>query len=342
MVRAYWDESEYHRELWRQKDITVLITQSGTLDITRLTLESLLNFYPDIPVFVVNNSPVDPSADYLHYKASKVPNLTIWDREGLNSHGSSMDEAIRQFITTKYILTLDSDIIVERGGWIELMLEQMEKENLFATGSLMLVTDKNDGCGAPFDEEDILRYAHPSCSIYNREMYLTMKPFCNHGAPCCYTFQDAKKKELKTGFFQIDKYVAHLSGSSWCIPRTIWPDDHNVKLKPFITFIVTTPQQYYTLLNQSDHDFDMVTLSNLIQTEVIIHDGQPKKDVSNKRYGIRFNVIGDYVCYAADNMSVDFIKHARLRATEAKDAKEIDVGGVMLYKREWWQYKYVF
>src|SRR5574343_402935 len=135
MVRAFWNEAEYHRQLWKEKDITVLITQSKTLDITKLTLESLLNFYPDIPIFVVNNSPVDPSGDYLRYKQALLPNVKVWDREGINSHGTSMDEAIRNHITTKYILTLDSDIIIERGGWVEMMLDQMREEELFATGT---------------------------------------------------------------------------------------------------------------------------------------------------------------------------------------------------------------
>ena len=334
LVRPLWDESEYHRQHWKEKNITVLICQYKSLDITRLTLESLLTFYPDIPVFIVNNSPDDISADYLHYKEAKNPNITVWDRVGLNSHGTSMDEAIRQYIKTKYILLMDSDVIVHRGGWIEQLLGQMKK-GAFATGTLMLVTNHNDACGEPLDENDILRYAHPSCAIYDRDVYLTLKPFCNHGAPCYRTMQDAKKLGLKVDYFPIERYVSHLSGASWCIPKTIWKEDYGVKLRPIVTFI-TNNMNYIGC--QIDPDYDAIAPGNLRTDEVIIHDGEPKINVSNTSYQIRFNVHGDYVCVLNHDVDSEFTIDLREEATN-NDADILIVQGVECFKRGFWQYR---
>lgn len=334
LVRPFWDESEYHRELWRERDITVLITQNKSLDITRLTLESLLTFYPDIPVFVVNNSPDDVSADYLHYKASKIPNLTIWDRTGLNSHGESMNEAMRDFIKTKYVLAMDSDVIVHRGGWIEQLLKQMKK-GIFATGTLMLVTNRGDACGPPLEEADILRYAHPSCAVYDREIYLTLRPFCNHGAPCYRTMQDAQKQGLQIGYFPIEYYVSHLSGASWCVPRTIWKEDYNVKLRPLVTFITSS---MWHISPQIDMDYDIISPGSIRTDKVIIHDGEPEKEVSNTLYQIRFNVLGDYVCELNKDIDTGFVIDLREEVTN-NDADIITVQGVECYKRGYWQYR---
>lgn len=332
MVRPFWKEQQFHAD--RLSDVTALMVQSETYDITRLCVDSFLTHYPDVRFVIVNNSPSDISGDWLRYKAAHHPNITLWDREGLNSHGESMDEAIHRYITSKYFLTLDSDIISVRGGWLEQMIMQIERQKLYATGSLMLVTRHNDACGAPYDESDILRYAHPSCSLHVTQMYHQLRPFANHGAPGCYNFQDAEIKEFKVGFFPIDKYVAHLSGASYTDPKTVWPDDLGTFSRPMITFITTQPDHIEQLNVQNDHDFDVVTLGVHRQDHVIIHDGQPGRKIDNQTYDIRFRVQGDYICELMGSISPGFVKECRRVLTEGGSSVE----GQELVERKKWQY----
>lgn len=340
MVRPTWNHENYHEDIWKEKSVTVLICQYATKELTQLCLESLLQFYPDIPVLVVNGSPHDiQSTNYLRYTSIIHPNVKIWERKGRNSHGMTMDEAIRQFIKTDYVLTMDSDTIVKRGGWIEEILKLSWENGIYSIGSMMYVSRSNYACGAPKDEMDILKYTHPSCSLYYVPIYLKLSPFTDHGAPCVYNLIDAEKKGLKVEYFPVDKYVAHLSGASWCNPATIWPNDHDVKLRPFISFIATHQNHLIELDNQTDHDFDIITWGNVLKADVVIHGSEPKK-VDNCLYDLRFKVQGEYVCLLSDevkNIDPEFVGLVKNEIIKAKAPEEIVIGGLKIVSRKYFQ-----
>jgi len=293
LVRPFWNHVEYHNSLWAKRSITVLICQRQTKYSTKLCLESLLNFYPDIPVLVVDGDSQDDSLLYLKVKSSLYPNVKLWERTGRNSHGETMDDAINKFIKTKYVMLMDSDTIVMRGGWIEEMLDQFKNDNLYATGTRMLVTRKGEACGAPEDENDVLLYAHPSLSIYDVEKYKLLTRFVDHGAACCHNNVDAEIHGYEIGYYPVDKYVAHLSGASWCVPRTIWSCDNNVMSRPLITFILSDRGSYIGI--QDYNDFNAVFESDFVSENIVIH-GLESTSVRNCLYPIRFNVTGEYVC----------------------------------------------
>jgi hypothetical protein len=343
MIRYDWDFSQYHRDYWRDLGVTVLICQRKTPDITKLCLESLLRFYPDIPVIVVDGDSQDESTLYLKYKAIVSPNVKFVHHFGPNSHGTTMHEIVMEHVNTEYVLLMDSDLISMRYGYIEGMLQQLISEKLYATGSLMLTTRKNYSCGPIEDVNDVLRYAHPSCSLYHVPTYKSMNaPFANHGAPCVYNMMAAEKMGLKIGYWPLDKYTAHLSGASWCVPRTIWIHDHDVPQRPFITFIVTNEKQVMELSGQNDHDFDVIPLGNPVSTQVVCHDDCVPMNVNNRLYDIRFRVHGDYVCLLdpaverIDNVIVTMIKQ---HVIEQNAPDELNVGGLRVVKRKVWQRK---
>ena len=177
---------------------------------------------------------------------------------------------------------MDNDNAIHRGGFIEGMMDQLKDPNMLATGATMIVSRVNEACGAPHDENDILRYAHPSCAIIKKSMYLDLPQFVNHGAPCCYTMIAAEKKGYSIGSYPIKDYLCHLSGASWCNPRPVWYNDHDVFTRPFVTFVITDISQVKQLENQTDHDFDVQVLGPLRSENVIMHDGEPVKNVYNK------------------------------------------------------------
>jgi len=338
LIRPWWEYDDLHKQMWKDEDITVIICERDTLDITRLTLESLLRFYPDIPILFVDGGSEDGSLEYLKYMGRKHSNIEVWHRGGRNGHGTMLDDGIRQFITTKYILLMDSDVIVRRGGWIEDMLEQMESRDIYAIGTIMLVTNSNDGCGEPKDDNDILRYAHPSCSMIRRSTYLTLPPFIEHGAPLVHNMQEAQKLGLKVEYYPIEYYCAHMSGASYNDPRTIWRTDMGVHMRPLVTFIIPRDVGLY-LGDQIDKDFDIVYAGPIHKEKVVIHD-VGHFNVGNDVFQLRHRVTGDYVCKLETDCALpeDFIKNVRLDLTKTycPDVLNVD-GGIKIVKREIWQ-----
>lgn len=342
LVRPFWNEAEYHRKLWIENDVTVLICQRQTKELIQLCVESLLQFYPDIQILVVDGNSQDDSTLYLRYKSIVCQNLMLWERSGINSHGITMDEAIRNFVNTNYVLLMDSDVITLRSGFIEGMLQQFKENiNLYATGNLMLVSRKNEACGAPFDTSDVLRYAHPCCSIYHVPTYKKMRPFTDHGAPCVFNTLDAEILKYDIGYFPVDKYTAHLSGASWQKIPTIWKDDYGVKLRPFVTFIVTNPVQVSELSQQDDKDFDMVTIGNHVIDDLVIH-GFPPSHIDNYTYDLRFKVQGEYICtLTADTIRIDkvIVHNIKMQVIAERAPDELSVGGLRIIKRQLWQFR---
>lgn len=341
LVRPFdFADRQYHLDKWKDKSITVLICQRNTNDLIRLCLESLLRFYPDINILVVDGSSADGSAAYLKYKAILHPNITVWTRSGINSHGVTMDEAIKKYITTKYVLLMDSDVIMERGGCIEAMLDEFTtNERIYAIGSLMLVTRANHACGPPLNDADILRYAHPSFSIYDVKKYHELAPFTDHGAPCVYNMLEAEKRQLHINYYPVDKYVSHLCGGSWTEPRTIWPHDHDVFIRPFITFIVNNELHVQKLKDQTDHDFDIVTVSHAVSKSIVMY-GSAAAQVNNNLYDIRHTICGEYICELPQSLEIlqpEFMHIAKYTAIEQKMPDQLNVGGLNLIKRTTWQ-----
>jgi hypothetical protein len=149
----------------------------------------------------------------------------------------------------------------------------------------------------------------------------------------------AEARGLRIGHWPVDLYTAHLSGASWCVPKTIWNHDNNVPLRPFVTFIVTNEKQVLELAGQEDHDFDILPLGNHITDTVVVHDGSPSV-ISNRLYDLRFKAHGEYVCMLppsidrVDKVIVGLIKKA---AIDQKAPAELNVGGLRIVKRAIWQ-----
>lgn len=329
MVRPFWEDKPMH------EDITVLICQNKTYDLIRLSLESLLTFYPTIKILVVNGSPTDQSGKWLRYKEAQHDNLTVWDRTGYDSHGVAMHEAIMGHVTTKYVLLLDSDVIIKRAGVIELMRNAMP--GVFASGMLMNVTRKNHACGWPDGPDDVLRYIHPSTGMYDVDIYKSMKSqFTDHGAPCVYPLIEAEEKGLMVIGLPVGDYIMHMSGASWTVPRTVWEWDNGVCMRPLVTFIT------HADIRQSDNDYDIIRPYRGEAQSVIVHDGREGKTVDNDVFSIRFNVMGDFVCACQSSPNDGVIARLRALATSSPELNEINIDGFIFYKRKYFQSQIAF
>jgi len=344
MIRVTWDYGFVHRIYWLDKmSVTAVICERDTHDVTRLTIESLLRFYPDLPIVIVDGGSTDETLPYLRVQAFKYPNIKIWERGGRNGHGDMLHEAIMDHVSTRYVLLLDSDVIVRRGGWIEQMVEIMNKGKvtgmpIYGLGSLMLVSDEDDACGPPKGGSDTLKYIHPSCSIIDRSTYLTLPPFIEHGAPLVYNMREAQRRGLRVEYFPIDRYVMHLEGASWKEPRTIWRDDSGTMSRPFITFIIAPGVGLNMFMNMTSRDYDMVMLGQPQSDHVVIHFDKDYK-VNNSLYQLRFRVQGEYVVDVTAETVIcpEFINIAKNGSHAMDYPNEIEVLGVKLVKRSLWQ-----
>ena len=253
-----------------------------------------------------------------------------------------LHEAIIRYVRTKYVLLLDNDLIIKRGGWIEGMLDRMEGpfEPIYAVGSLMLVTNSGDACGEPKDEKDILRYVHPSCSLIRLESYLRLEPFVEHGAPLVYNMQDAQRRGWIVEHYPVEKYVCHLSGASWTTPRTIWRDDMDVMTRPFFSIILDTNSLRVLdiLYNQEEKDVEIVPIG--LKTSESIHIfGIGPRIVDNHKYTSRFRVRGEYVTLASEiyNWNWSELTAAKRELIRLGMPEEAELNGNKFIKRKLWQ-----
>lgn len=332
-------DADYHKNKWHE--VTILICQRKTFEITRLCIESILRFYPDINILVVDGDSQDESTLYLKYKSLTIPNFKLYERIGQrHSHGWTLHDAITNYIKTPFVLTMDSDTIVNRGGFIEGMLEQFKaKPKLYATGSLMLVSRANWGVGAPQDENDVLRYAHPSCSIFHVNTYKVLKtPFDDNGSPLAANMLAAERFGLEIGAYPVDKYVSHRSGISWVTEHQIvWKDDYNVFIRPFITFLVTKPEHIAELFKQTDRDFNVQIIGQ--HQSLQIYDTESKA-ISNPFYQIRFLISGEYVCVlneGIETLDENFVRMVKEMVIQGNGDDELIGGGLRVVKRNLFQ-----
>ncbi len=330
-------DRQYHKDYL--SDVTIIIPQRQTKIATQLCVESLLRFYPDIKIVLIDGDSQDSSSLYCQYKALTNSNITYYNYIGRNSHGEIIDFAFREIVHTEFALTMDSDTITNRGGWIEGMLKQFdENPKLYATGSLMLVTYKNEACGFPESQEDVLRYAHPSCSIYHVPTYFDIEQPCtDHGAAFALNMIKARDMGIEVGAFPIDKYVSHRTGTSWVKEhKIVWADDYGVFLRPFITFLLDTTNQINQLQLQSEKDFNIVTLGDNHGYRIW---ETTTRDIDNKYFDIRFAVNGEYVIRLKgdDVLNPDFVSDFKKYIIECKTPESGTAMGVEFWKREYFQ-----
>lgn len=336
---------EFWKEEWKKKDVTVICCQRQTKNAIQLMLESLLRFYPDIPIVISDDDSQDDSAQYLQYKELITPNLFVWMRkEGFHGHGMQLDEMLKHFVKTKYCLLVDSDVIFERGNFVEEMILEFEKDdNLYAIGTMHYASYINNG-GEPFATkngekiDDAIPYTHPQLSMIRADRYLQMtNPFIVDGAPLILNMKEAFDKKMGVKYYPTDKYISHRGGTSYVKPIPVWSDDHDVYLRPFVTIIITISQSFIT--DSIDSDFDIVIAKNYSNEHVVIH-GRDSQVVENNIYKLRFQVNGEYVCDARKNyiqLEQSFITRLKDEVIKLKAPDELVVDGLKFVKRKIWQ-----
>lgn len=198
--------------------ITAVIVNYRTLELTRACVESLLHFYPDINIILVDNNSQDASTNYIRTCAESSLNID-WVKTGRNiGHGPGLHVGVKS-CKTPYVLTMDSDVEVLRGGWLELMLGVFAADpKLFAIGNL----GRSDYSGVRPGNRPLI---HPFCALWDRIKYHKLGQFEASGQPVrgvCFTairagyhLQDLPGIQSRYGDPTTD-YVKHVWGGTRC------------------------------------------------------------------------------------------------------------------------------
>lgn len=199
-------------------DVTAVVVNYRTLELTRRCVESFRERYPGVALLLIDNGSGDESTDYVRAAGQELRNVTVQLNDHNLYHGPALDQGIR-LANTDYAFTLDSDCEVRVGGFLEQMQQRFDDARVYAVGELRY---KNRfgftyayGYENPQPRPRWIPYAHPYAMLLDRRKYLGLRPFVHHGAPCIRNMEDAKRKGYIVVDFPVGDSVAHeMQGTS--------------------------------------------------------------------------------------------------------------------------------
>ena len=153
------------------ENVTFVIVNYRTLDLTRECLTSLLRVYPDAAALIFDNGSRDESAEYIRALSAERENVRAIFSERNIFHGPALDKSLRA-CSTRYAFTLDSDCYVHRGGFLESMLELFADNRTYAVGDLRFKSRL--GFTFRFDQPTgrrrRIRYIHPCAAAFGGQV----------------------------------------------------------------------------------------------------------------------------------------------------------------------------
>lgn len=189
-------------------DVTAVIVNYRTLEHTRTCLDTLRAAYPHLAVCVVDNGSADASLDHLVDRAASDPRLQLLRNDANVFHGPALHQGV-QASTTRLVLLLDSDVVIDRGGFLEPLVARFDADGrLYAAGH----RGWTDRLGyAPITRrQSHTAYIHPFACVIDRGKYATLPPFVHHGAPLYRNMWGARRAGHHLEHVHIGDHVTHV------------------------------------------------------------------------------------------------------------------------------------
>lgn len=160
---------------------------------------SLREHYPRVRLVLVDDGSRDEATEVALGMADDRTVVVI--REDNRGHGAALNDGLAR-VETPYAFTLDSDVTVERGGFLEAMREWFEADPLlFAVGELVEVHDQ------PI-------YVRPPAMMMDAGKFRELGArFILHGAPALPVMVAANKAGYHVEDFPVLEYVNKHKGS---------------------------------------------------------------------------------------------------------------------------------
>jgi len=193
-------------------DITVLVVNYRTLDLTERCVSSLLAHYPRIRMILTDNGSADESTAYLLALAKTHQNIQVILHPRNLYHGPALHHAL-QAATTRLAFSFDSDCRLLQPGLLEALLQVFSDQCMYAAGRLAWMNRFGYELAAP--RPGALATIHPSAMLLDREKYLQLAPFFHHGSPGLHNMRSAARAGWRLAHFPLAPYVYH-AGRGTC------------------------------------------------------------------------------------------------------------------------------
>jgi hypothetical protein len=187
--------------------VTTVIVNFRTTDLTREAVLSFRSHYPDAPLLVIDNgSGIAGAAEIRRLAEDPAVRASSILLPRNRHHGPAMDLALRR-LESPFVLFLDSDCVVRRGGFAEEMESVLEQDpGAYAVGKKIFMDARGfDVAESP----DAHPYIRPICMMIRRSLYGELPPFRRHGAPCLENMIAAHRKQFRLVHFPVEEYVEH-------------------------------------------------------------------------------------------------------------------------------------
>jgi hypothetical protein len=188
------------------EDITVLVINYRTLDLTERCLSSLRLHYPQVRLLVTDNGSADESTAYIQGWCQADPYAQAVLHPHNLHHGPALHHALRA-IRTPLAFTLDSDCQVLQGGFLEGMLAAFTDPRTYAVGRLVYMN--RFGYELEGSPPGATAYIHPYAMLLHREKYTRLKPFTHHGSPALANMRSAGRAGWRLVDYPLQGFIYH-------------------------------------------------------------------------------------------------------------------------------------
>ncbi len=190
-----------------QPPVTAVIINFRTPDLTCRAVSTFRSFYPDVPLLLIDNGSGDGSIRALEACVRDAGGNTRLLANPRNlHHGPAMDLALHE-LQSRFVLFIDSDCVVTKGGFLEIMRAKLEeREHFYAAGKLIFMNRRGYDVS---ESSNASPYIRPICMLIKRELYLRLPPFRRHGAPCLRNMRAAVQNNLGLIHVPVEEYLLH-------------------------------------------------------------------------------------------------------------------------------------
>jgi len=198
--------------------VTAIIVNFKTRDLTRGALKSLQSFYPDLPVVLVDNGSDDASTKFIRSAGEHEGITAVLHKRNLG-HGPALDDALSR-VATAHAFLMDSDCVVQRGGFLEEMQALFTVDPLLYAAGWLRWVDRKTGVPLEWHVEQppakqFVRYAHPAALLLDVAKYHTLAPFAHHGAPALFNMLSAEAHGYHLAAYPVlEHYIEHLEAGT--------------------------------------------------------------------------------------------------------------------------------
>ena len=185
-------------------DICAVFVNYRTPDLLEKAVTSFRGFYPEIDAVIVDNGSKDESLDVIKRLRDSAPTKVRPDLLDRNYfHGPAMDRVMRSS-EKKAVFFLDTDTETYRGGFIEKMLDEMNRgEDVYGVGRIGTVNKRG------FPAQDGTKILISAYMMLRTRIYPKLLPFVHHGMPTLDNFGDAVAKGYRLIGLDMDSYIHH-------------------------------------------------------------------------------------------------------------------------------------